>query len=156
MMCRLKTVGDNEEDIAPNFTLPDVRNGQPVSSAAFRQKKPMGLLLVQDVEAADRAVQYASEWFSHFCEAHAVLAVVVRRPVTVDYPEPLLVLMDSNGSVFEQYECPLDTAVCVYGLDRFGAVVYLASCGADDLPAVLPRLLDAIELSEMQCPECGV
>jgi hypothetical protein len=156
MMCRLKTVGDNEEIIAPLFTLPELRTGQSVSIAAFRQRQPVGLLLVPDAAAAEIVVQHASEWLDRFRESQSALAVVVRRPITVHYPEPLQVLIDNSGSVFERYDCPVDTAVCVYGLDRFGAVVYRATCTAYDLPAAFPRLLDAIELSEMQCPECGV
>jgi len=156
MMCRLKTVGDNEEIIAPPFTLPEVHTGQSVSIAAFRQNQPVGLLLVPDAAAADFVVQHTSGWLDLFRESRCALIVVLRRPITVDYPEPLLVLIDNSGSVLERYECPVDTAVCVYGLDRFGAVVYRATCTAEDLPAAFPRLLDAIELSEMQCPECGV
>jgi hypothetical protein len=156
MMCSLKTAADNEELIAPPFTLPEVRTGQPVSTAVYRQRHPVGLLLVSNPDAAHCAVQVAGARLNRFREAGAVLLVVVKQWMPADFPPDLLVLVDSEGSVFERYECPSGSAICLYGLDRYGAVVYRDSCPAEDLSAALLRLLDAIELSEMQCPECGV
>ncbi|MGQ9737876.1 MAG: hypothetical protein ACUVRT_08170 [Armatimonadota bacterium] len=45
-MHRVQTIGTIEESIAPPFTLPSARNGEPVSLNALRQRQLVALLFV--------------------------------------------------------------------------------------------------------------
>lgn len=151
MMHRLQTIGTIEEVLAPPFTLPSAHDGTAISIHVFRQRQPVGLLFVPqatDVPTVLNGVQSARHKFR---SANAVLLVVVREPFPAAPSEPV-VLVDDEGHVFRRYECS-GRMICLFGLDRYGAVVHRSTCEVAELVSALRELLDAIEFSEIQCPE---
>lgn len=154
MMYRIQNLGTIEETIAPAFTLPSL-DGSLVSLSAFRQRQPVALLFIQQLPHLPLALAGISELRGRFAETRVAAIIVVRQLVETTSAFAQIVL-DRDGQVFERYECLVGSAICLFGLDRYGAVVYRAECEPQDLNPALRTLLDAIEFSEMQCPECGV
>jgi len=150
-MYRITTIGTNEEVIAPSFTLPLARDGTAVSLSTFRQRQPVGMVFVPQAVDMPAVLDSVRLWQEAFHNAGADLLVIVREPVSHLAPLPI-VLVDQGGDVFRRYECT-DEALCLFGLDRYGAVVHRSSCEVAQLESALRHLLDAIEFSEMQCPE---
>lgn len=151
MMHRIQTMGTIEEVIAPSFTLPSARDGTPVSLYAFRQKQPVGVLFVAQWADAIAVLREVTQMGEAFRQVGAAPLVITRTPLPNAPPVPI-VLVDRGGDVFRRYECA-DEAVCLFGLDRYGAVVHRSTCEIANLSAALRALLDAMEFSEMQCPE---
>ncbi len=152
MMYRVQTISAIEELIAPSFTLPSTRDGTPVSLYAFRQRKPVGLLFVPQTMDVPVALANMSQMVDEFHEANLALLLITREPIP-DVPTEPAVLVDCDGNVFHRYECAQNNALCLFGLDRYGAVVYRSTCEPAGLESALRELLDAIEFSEIQCPE---
>ncbi|MEJ5251946.1 MAG: redoxin domain-containing protein [Chthonomonadetes bacterium] len=153
MMHRLQTIGTIEETIAPAFTLPSARDGQPVSLHTFRQRQPVGILFVPRSADAPSVLQTVGRFISDVHEAGATILMIVREPVSSIPADALQVLVDRDGRVFERYEADREDAFSLFGLDRYGAVVYQRHCRAEELESALRALLDAIRFSEIQCPE---
>lgn len=151
-MYRVQTIGTIEESIAPPFTLPSARNGKPVSLNAFRQRQPVALLFVSPSMHVPSVIQRLTERLPVFHDVGSAVLVVVREPPSI-LPEAFPVLVDHAGQVFTRYECLSEHDVFLFGLDRYGAVVYHGNCPAEQMESALRKLLDAIEFSEMQCPE---
>lgn len=155
MMHRLQTIGSIEESIAPPFTLPSARDGKPVSLNVLRQRQPVALLFVASSGDVPSVIQRLTERLSDFRDVGSAVLVVVREsPSTV--PEAFPVLVDDAGQVFRQYGCLSERDVFLFGLDRYGAVVHQDASPAEQLESALRRLLESIQFSEMQCPECGI
>lgn len=150
-MHRVQTIGTIEELIAPSFTLTSAPDGEPVSLYAFRQRQPVGLLFVPQGVDISSVLNEARPVLDGFRLAKVALLVIVREPFA-GVPAEAAVLVDHDGSVFSQYECPAET-ICLFGLDRYGAVVHQSACELANLKAALRTLLDAIEFSEIRCPE---
>ncbi|MGC8784408.1 MAG: peroxiredoxin family protein [Armatimonadota bacterium] len=150
MMYRVQTIGTIEEVIAPSFTLPSARDGTPISLYAFRQRQPVGLVFVPQTTDIPAVLDGVRLWQEAFRNAGAALLVIAREPAS-DISPILIVLVDRGGDVFRRYECT--ETLCLFGLDRYGAVVYRSACEVAKLESALRQLLDAIEFSEMQCPE---
>lgn len=153
MMHRLQTIGAIEETIAPAFTLPSARDGQPISLYAFRQRQPVGVLFVSRSADALSVLTTVGRFIPDVREAGAAMLVILRElvsPIPADAPQ---VLVDREGRVFERYGADREDVLSLFGLDRYGAVVYQSACRAEDLESALRALLDAILFSEMQCPE---
>lgn len=153
MMHRLQTIGTIEETIAPAFTLPSARDGQPISLYAFRQRQPVGILFVPRSADALSVLTTVGRFIPNVREVSAALLVIVREPVTPMPADSVHVLVDREGRVFGRYEADREDALSLFGLDRYGAVVYQSACRAEELGSALRALLDAIRFSEIQCPE---
>lgn len=153
MMHRLQTIGTIEETIAPTFTLPSARDGQPISLYAFRQCQPVGVLFVPRSVDALSVLTTVGRFIPNVREVGTALLVIVREPVTSIPADAPLVLVDREGRVFGRYEADREDVFSLFGLDRYGAVVHQSTCRAEDLESALRALLDAIQFSEMQCPE---
>lgn len=152
MMHRVQTIGMIEEVIAPSFTLLSARDGTPVSLYAFRHRQPVGLVFLSQESDISRVLTEINRMLSEFRQAGAALLVITREPLP-DAPPELTVLVDREADVFRRYECPWHCAICLFGLDRYGAIVHRSTCEEAVLTAALRELLKAIEFSEMQCPE---
>ncbi len=152
MMYRVQTIGTVEEVIAPPFTLPSARDGTPISLHAFRHRQPVGLVFLSQESDVSRALAEINQMLNEFRQVGAALLVVTREPLP-DAPPALVVLVDREADVFRRYECRPYCTICLFGLDRYGAVVHRSTCETADLTAALGELLKAIEFSEMQCPE---
>ncbi len=151
-MHRLTTIGDIEETIAPGFTLPSAREGKPVSLRTFRHRQPVALLFAPVSEHVTALLTHLKAFLHDFREAGSAV-LLVSPSVVHDAPHPVLALVDRDRSVFERYGCRETDALCLFALDRFGAVVYSMTCQMDTLPSALRALVDAIAFSEIQCPE---
>lgn len=147
----LRTIGDIEEILAPPFTLPTAYDGAPLSLHTFRHREPVGLVFVPlsiDVSSLLSTLRKAD---SEFRQARVALLVITRQPTRADTPYPVL-LVDPDGRAFHRYECP-EQAICLFALDRYGAIVWRSTAEQATLAAALRRLLEAIEFSEIACPE---
>lgn len=152
MMYRVQTIGTIEEVLAPSFTLTSARDGTPISLYAFRHRQPVGLVFLSQENDVSRALTGINQMLSEFRQAGATLLVITREPLP-DAPPAPVVLVDREADAFRRYECTRHCAICLFGLDRYGAIVHHSTCEAAELTAALWELLKAIEFSEMQCPE---
>lgn len=151
MMYRIQTIGTIEEVIAPSFTLPSARDGTSISLWSFRQRQPVGIVFVPQSGDIPAVIKTISTLLCDFRNAGATPLVIMREPLCEAPPAPI-VLVDREGEVFRRYECSGE-ALCLIGLDRYGAVVHRSTCEVAQLESALHQLLNAIEFSEMQCPE---
>ncbi|MCS6830001.1 MAG: peroxiredoxin family protein [bacterium] len=151
MMHRVQTIGAIEEVIAPLFTLPSMPDGNPVSLRTFRQKQPVGLLFIPQAVHAPNLLYEVMPILDDFRHTGVALLAITREPIP-NAPSTLTILLDQDGSVFRRYDCT-GRDICLFGLDRYGAVVHRSTCEIAELSATLRALLDAIEFSEIQCPE---
>lgn len=152
MMYRVQTIGTIEEVIAPPFTLPSARDEEPVSLYAFRQRQPVCLLFIPQTIEVSVVLANLRQMIGEFRQASVAILVITREPVS-DAPTEPAVLVDREGSIFRRYECAQNNTLCLFGLDRYGAVVHCSTCEVAGLASALRELLDAIEFSEIQCPE---
>ncbi|GIV18761.1 MAG: hypothetical protein KatS3mg023_0512 [Armatimonadota bacterium] len=151
MMYRIHTIGTIEETIAPSFTLPSAHDGKSVSLWSFRQRQPVGIVFVPQPGDVSAVLEAISTLLRDFRNTGAAPLVIVREPLS-KAPHAPIVLVDREGDAFRRYECA-EEALCLFGLDRYGAVVHRSTCEVAQLESALRQLLDAIEFSEMKCPE---
>lgn len=152
MTYRVQTIGFIEETIAPSFTLPSAHDGKPVSLYSFRQRQPVALLFVPWSADVPLVLAQVEALLPGFRDAGAAVLLVTHEPIT-GAPAVPLVLIDRDGQVFRLYECHSQSDLCLFGLDRYGAVIHQSASRVEQLEASLRALLDAIEFSERQCPE---
>ncbi|MCS6950557.1 MAG: peroxiredoxin family protein [bacterium] len=150
-MPKLRTIGDIEEVLAPPFTLPSAHEGTPVALHTFRHRQPVGLVFVPSLADPSPLIGSLTKILPDFIRAGIALLVIMREPVPVNTSH-LVVLIDTDGNTFRRYECP-ERSACLFAIDRYGAIVWRSTCAPAALEAALQRLKEALEFSEIQCPE---
>lgn len=147
--------------VAPAFELP-ASNGQRVASWDFKGRAPLVLFFPHADCAACRAylaqlARDAGRYGEHQAQVLALLpaSLPACRRLAAELQLPFPLLADTDGRVRARY---LDTpaAVGLFVLDRYGEPYgrWLAA-EADVLPSA-ESLLSALNLTELECPECGV
>lgn len=147
--------------VAPPFELPS-SSGGAVASWNFKARQPLVLFFPHagcevcrhHLESLERDL---GSFAAHRAQALALLPASLEdcrqlaAALKLSYP----LLADTNGTARARY---LEDAagVGLFVLDRYGEPYgrWLAE-DADGLPGVEP-LVSALELAELECPECGV
>lgn len=147
--------------VAPAFELP-ATTGRTVASWDFKSRAPLILFFAHsDCQACQNYLRKLKLDAPRYGQHQA--QVLVLLPASLDDCEaladslglPFPVLADEYCGVRVRY---FDTAnaVAVFVLDRYGEPYGRWVAGdADALPAAEP-ILSTLELTELECPECGV
>jgi len=147
-----------EREMLPGFRLQSIK-GNAISPADYRAKKNLALLFFDAacISCRDILDDFARRYDDYQDAVSEVLVIgkgsmdeVLRAVADKDLPFPVLV--DTSGEVLNRFA---DTTPAVIVADRFGEIRIMMS--GDDIDAsVQDRILDRLNLIELECPECGV
>ena len=147
--------------VAPAFELP-ASKGRTLASWDFKGRAPLILFFSHaDCGACrDHLAQLARDagcYGEHQAQVLALLpaSLPACQQLAAELGLPFPLLADTDGRVRARY---LDTtaAVGLFVLDRYGEPYgRWVAAEADALPSAEP-LLSALNLAELECPECGV
>jgi peroxiredoxin len=147
--------------VAPAFELP-ASTGQTVASWDFKSRTPLILFFAHsECEACRDYLCKLKQDAVGYNQHQAQVLVLLPAPLgdcksladNLDLPFP--VLADAHCGVRSRY---IDAAndVAVFVLDRYGEPYgSWVARDADALPGAEP-ILSTLELTELECPECGV
>ncbi|MCE5314429.1 MAG: redoxin domain-containing protein [Armatimonadota bacterium] len=144
--------------LIPYFSL-ESTDGKMISTWDFKEK--MGLVIVffnprssADLEAIAQINSRYQEITDENAEVLAVGSGAVEEMTGcvagMNFRFPLL--MDSNGEAARSFNVEQGA---IFAADRYGELRMKAAL-ADDLDSTLDNAINAISLSELECPECGV
>lgn len=144
--------------LVPNFQLETV-DGKRISPTDFKERKNLVILFFNPRNSCDlEMMAEVRHRYEEFADANAEVLAIASGPMeevkdcmtALKLPFPLL--HDAHNEAVCAY-CVAESSVFV--ADKYGELKMQGSlCGAVD--ETLDQVVSALELIELECPECGV
>jgi peroxiredoxin len=142
----------------PPFELQSLDN-RTVSPWDFKEKKDLLLLFFDPRNRSDlETLALIRRRYDEFADANAEILAIASGPraemeqCMSALKIPFTLLSDENDKVRNLYGVKETT---IFAADRFGQL-RLVKTVEENIDHILDIVIDALDLSELECPECGV
>ncbi len=149
--------------LAVGHTIPDFRlesaDGGIVSPMDYKAKKNLVIVFFNPRDSSDLAmIAEVGRRYAEFADNNAEVLAIASGPIKV-FSECAKALR-SPFALLADVRSEAQCAYCVAGAmlfvaDRYGELKMQSDLG-EDLDDVLDKAVSALELIEIECPECGV
>lgn len=144
--------------LIPPFSLESAM-GQMVSPWDYKEKKPLLILFFDPTDSAHlAALAGISKRYHELADADAEVLAIASGPIGLmqacveGFRPPFPILADVEDKVRQDYGA---SGLAMFVTDRFGELRMAVDVG-DNPETILDTAITVIELSEQECPECGV